>query len=254
MLETALNAVLADPWSDAARAAFARAVEPRDPARAELVTVQLRLALARRRGARGAREWRRDYARAQALLGAHEARWRPALSLADATLRFGRGFAEMIACTPAQLERHADAIRAAMPLLDLVLRGATAQDLGTPRFSGLRSLDLRRNQLDDAAAAALAASPHLGELRWLDLSGNRVGQAGLEALAASPNLPALQWLGFARNAAPDPTPQVAEEQGVVHFVELPQEGARLQAAHGPRAWLARPYPELADPDPETYHR
>lgn len=49
----AISAVLNDPWSDAARRDFAMAIEPSDPARAELVRLQLRLAEARRRGGQG---------------------------------------------------------------------------------------------------------------------------------------------------------------------------------------------------------
>lgn len=248
----AISAVLNDPWNDAARSDFATVVEPSDPARAELVRLQLRLAHTRRRGGQATSEWRGDYARVQTLLRSHGARWTPKLPI-DAATRFGRGFVEGLGCPASTYLAHARSIRDATPLLDLVLQDVASEQLGSVEFEGLRSLDLRSNKLDDQATIALANSPHLGQLRWLDLSGNNIGRAGLEALAASPNLPALKWLGFARNEASDPTPQVAEEHGVVHFVELPEAGRTLQSKHGTRAWLARPYPELAYPDPETYH-
>ncbi|MBL4635126.1 MAG: hypothetical protein JKY56_14735, partial [Kofleriaceae bacterium] len=250
MMQSVFEAVLADPWSDEARSQFARAVEQTDPDRSALIEAQIRLAKARRRGAGGNTQ---DYQLVQNLLNRYEPKWRPRFGWGQPPLKFGRGFAEAIACSATQFEQHADELRAAMPLLDVTLSHATPSVLGGPSMRGLRSLDLRRNALTDEDIEALANSPYLASLRWLDLSGNQIGHRGLKVLAASTQLPALEWVGFARNEAPDPTPQIAEEHGVVHFIELPDLGKSLQEEHGPRAWLARPRLEVELPDPEAFH-
>lgn len=67
-----------------------------------------------------------------------------------------------------------------------------------PGIRHLRSLDMSRLQLDDAAVIELVSSGRVSALRWLDLSGNqRISAAAVESIAKSVHsgrMPALQWL------------------------------------------------------------
>jgi len=84
-------------------------------------------------------------------------------------------------------------IDAAPPLLHtLTLWGAYFTDgpvldlARSPASDGLLELDLRGNDLRQAAAEGLGATAHLRSLLVLRIGGNPMGDAGLDALAASP--------------------------------------------------------------------
>jgi Leucine Rich repeat len=65
-----------------------------------------------------------------------------------------------------------------------------------------RELDLSRNGINDAGAAALAVSPHLGRLTHLGLRNNGISNRGALALATSPHLAALRCLDVTASWAP----------------------------------------------------
>ena len=90
----------------------------------------------------------------------------------------------------------------------------------------------------DAGALALAASPHVAGLRWLGLTDDAIGEPGVVALAASPHLTALRFLALAGNPS-DPTPWASEDEGITN-TGRPPLAAALEAAWGPRPWLAVP--------------
>lgn len=60
----------------------------------------------------------------------------------------------------------------------------------SPTFANLTALDLRDNNLADAAISAIVASPHWTRLRELRLGSNKVGTKGIEAL--------VHWSGLER--------------------------------------------------------
>ena len=122
------------------------------------------------------------------------------------------------------------------PVLHLDLTGVkpvAAELFRSPHLARIVSLNLMRNELDDAEAAAIAASPHLGRLAWLELSHNRIGAAGLEALAASDRLPLVDYIGFRVNAVADPMPVHADE----YDADTPA-AIELQKKYGRRRWLS----------------
>ena len=117
-------------------------------------------------------------------------------------------------------------------------------DLGalfaTPELHRLVSLNIHGlgAAFGDAGALALAASPHVAGLRWLGLTDDAIGEPGVVALAASPHLTALRFLALAGNPS-DPTPWASEDEGITN-TGRPPLAAALEAAWGPRPWLAVP--------------
>lgn len=69
----------------------------------------------------------------------------------------------------------------------------------------LRELWLGRNQIDDAGAAALAASPLLEGVTSLGLADNQIGDEGAIALVSSPHVLHLRELYLPGNKLSDPT-------------------------------------------------
>ncbi|MEJ7600069.1 MAG: hypothetical protein WKG01_19330 [Kofleriaceae bacterium] len=238
------DAVIANPNDEGARLAYANAVRATDPARAELVELQLQLA-----------KWRSErrsppeatplYNRQHALRTAHGDRW--AADVRDLASRwmFRRGFVEEVTLDARTFLARAPELYRRAPILHLTLTGAkpvVPALFGSPYLDRIRSLSLARNDLGDAEVATLAGSPHLAAMRWLDLSDNPVGQAGLEALAASPHLPALQYLGFADTAIPDPTPAHRDEYDADSAV-----AKQLVTKYGARPWLSAAPPRAEWP-------
>ena len=238
------DAVTANPDDESARLAYASAVRATDPARAELIELQLQLAQWRKER-RSPPEATAGYNRQHALRTAHGDRWAADVRDLAARWMFRRGFVEEVTLdAPTFLARAPELYRRA-PILHLTLTGArpVIRELAaSPHLDRIRSLSLTGNDLGDAEIAVLADSPHLAGLRWLDLGDNHVGQAGLEALAASPLLPALQYLGFADNAIPDPTPAHRDEYDSDSAV-----AKQLLGKHGARPWLSAAPPRAEWP-------
>jgi hypothetical protein len=231
-----MQAVVAAPTDDAPRSAYARAVAATDPERAELIELQLALALARRAHQEDGHD---GLGREAILLRQHSAAWGADLrSLVD-SWQFLRGFTDVVTLDAAKFLTIAPELYRRAPVLHLNLTGVqpvAAALFQSPHLARIQSLRLLHNALGDAEAAIIAGSTQLASLRWLELSNNKIGAAGLEALAASPALANLAYLGFATNAAPDPTPRHADE-----YDATSNAGAELQRKYGARPWLdARP--------------
>jgi uncharacterized protein (TIGR02996 family) len=234
-LDALHDAVVADPESDAPRLAYADAIAATDPARADLIRTQIRLAQWRRAG-QSPPEAGDAEIRAGTLIRAHGATWAANIKPLADSWQFLRGFVELVALDAgAFLMRARDLYRRA-PVLHLDLTNARpvfAELMASPALERIHSLKLRDQQLGDTEARALAASPRLGKLAWLDLSDNQIGMEGFEALVASRHLPRLGYLGFRDNRIPDPTPQHADEYDADSALAL-----ELQKKHGARPWLS----------------
>ncbi len=77
-------------------------------------------------------------------------------------------------------------------------------DAGVARLAeadlqAIEDLDLRENDLTDAAAGLVARADTFARLRRLQLAGNRIGPGGAAAVADPRRLPDLRWLGLAAN-------------------------------------------------------
>jgi uncharacterized protein (TIGR02996 family) len=257
-LSSLLAAVCATPDDDAPRHAYAAAIAAREPARAELIRLQL---------ARSADEHKRHAlvgaptARERALLDRHGDDWARPLDpfvrptrrpRPDPGWRFERGFLAFARVDADTLASLGERLFQMAPIRHLDLDpGPTLRDaLASPLLGRLRSLGLPACDLDDDAAIALAANPQLAGLRWLDLRDNQIGEAGVTALGASALIRAIPIVLFAGNPG-DPTQQYAfDGDGSIADSWLPAAGAALEAAHGDVAWLhLPPYHE----QPDRYH-
>jgi uncharacterized protein (TIGR02996 family) len=203
------RAIVAAPADDAPRLACADWYDEHgDPDRAELVRVQVELA-------DFGRVWRPGLARReQALLAAHEARWRATLpAVPGIRYRFDRGFPLAVAADPwdaatflsaghhrrvagLRLGRldgtdglfRAPAVRAVrhLDLGGCAVSGAglPARALGwSPHLTGLVQLGLRDTLADRRVVENIGGNPALAGLRALDLAGNR--------LLARPDVPGV---------------------------------------------------------------
>jgi len=233
-LPALLAAVVAAPEDDAPRAAYAAAVAMTDAERAELISLQLRIA-ASRKAQRPADERGAAAMRAGELVRARGAEWARDVTPLVAKWRFVRGFVEDVVLDAAAFLARAPALYARAPVLHVQLTGAKAVAaalFGSPHLARLHSLDLMGNALGDAEVALLAASPHLANLRWLGLANNQIGRPGLDALAASRQLPRLAYVALSGNVVDDPLPGLVDE----YASEKPL-ATELQAQHGKLAWL-----------------
>jgi uncharacterized protein (TIGR02996 family) len=230
-------AILADRRDDNARLAYADAIAGSDPDHAAFIRVQLDLAGGTANDPAAGRDLK---ARERKLAMSVRAKLQGAVRPPAKGANLGRGFVQRILIEAVEFVAHGADLFSKAPILDLRLLNVgdiIDQVCRSPQLKGLRSLDLGGNGLDDSGARAIANSPHLAKLRWLDLHNNRITDVGLDALAASANLGSLAHLVFGGNTAADPTPQIAEENGAIHYISYPQSGKDLQAKHGHRAWL-----------------
>jgi uncharacterized protein (TIGR02996 family) len=234
-------AVLENPDSDAPRLAYADAVARTDPARADLIRMQLEISRMRRDEANPAIL----DGRVRTLLKKHKDAWAKDLAGVRGVkwIGFERGFPEHVHMSARDFVDHGAGLfaRARIRHLDLLeVKPHAAELFRSPLLGRIHTLWLWRADVGDDEVLALAASPHLGNLRWLDLSGNRISEAGLEALAASTNLPALQVLFFADNLVPDPTPQVGESDwnGAASWRYVTPTAQGLEARFDRKPWLS----------------
>jgi hypothetical protein len=245
--------VLASPWPDAPRLAFADAVADREPDRARLIRDEIAVLRARRAGDAGR-------VPEQARLVPLRARVQIPLfaALADLsppgprTFGLGRGFVESVRAPAGWLLRRAPELFARAPVLDVHV---TALDeplealLAAPWMARLRWLGLAQLGLGDADVGWVV-SADLPRLCALDLSSNRIGPAGLDALAMG--LPTLRYVALAGNPAPDPNYRTRfaddHEAGPVPTTD----SAAFLTRHPRCAWIGR-YSADDPPMPGALH-
>ena len=185
-----MERVIADPWPDGPRQAFAATIPGTD--RARLIADELTVLRARRAG----RQARAEEARVVPLRARVAIAIRPELADLAGTARFGvgRGFYESVRAPFAWLDAHPELFERA-PILDVTVTelGEDLPRLLTrPWLRRVRWLGLAQNALGDEAVARIAAAD-LPRLCALDLAANRVGAAGLDALGRT-SLPSLRFV------------------------------------------------------------
>jgi hypothetical protein len=240
---TALQDVLANPGSLAARKALlAEWQAQRDP-RAELLDKQLAYReLVRSIGASAAKaiELRKQIVvlvrdRGRAFAG-------KLASLVD-DYQFVRGLVATVELAGNEFPRVAEQLFRLAPI-ERVILGAPLGDVAaiarSPFLGKLVSLSISNHgdAFGDRGAQLLADSAHAAALRSIDLWNDAIGEAGVEALAASPYLRQTAYIGFKGNPA-DPTPWVNDYDGVPTSGR-PALADRLEAKFGPRPWLTPP--------------
>jgi uncharacterized protein (TIGR02996 family) len=225
-----LAAVLAEPDEDAPRLVYADWLEENgDPARAEFIRVQCRLAQRERDGPIPDDDT--DYLRSMVLQGEHRLAWRGELPRVRG-VRYGctrcnhhRGFVTLSVHTPVALVRAASQLLAVNPIEYVQIWDLNPENVGplvrspvlarlrvlesgwdrhslnralgplfaSPHVKGLRIL---RAPVNDQGARAIARSEHLTGLEVIDDASNEITDAGAEALLASAHLKALRWINL----------------------------------------------------------
>lgn len=242
--------VVSAPRDNAPRLAYADAVQPADPERADFIRMQIE-----NRRLRG--QYRDDPRQRELSVRASQLRmdrgteWAWEVRTLVTGWQFLRGFVEAVWLDAATFLARAPELYRRAPVLELYLSGVAPvapRLFASPYLRRIRGLSLIRCDLGDADAEQLASSPCLPELEWLDLGLNHIGAAGVEALAASPGLPRLGYVGFLGNAIDDPMPQHADE-----YDADSQFAAELQARYGHREWLSAHPRAVWPPDLDLVH-
>lgn len=240
-LEDLHAALVAAPEDDAPRLAYAAAIEPEDPVRAEFIRLQIALARCRREDINpDTLKLLPHYAYSPYIyegeqIRAHGASWSKNLTDLVPWVVFYRGFGELVKLDAQRFLDIAPELYRRAPILHLELLNVkpVAEALfNSPHLSRIVSLRLWKNSLEDAQAEMIARSPYLGRLEWLDLSDNQIGAAGFESLVASTTLPRLEYVGFTYNTLENPTPKFCDDYDTTTLL-----ADQLMAKYGHREWL-----------------
>lgn len=212
-----LEAIAADPDSDAPRLIYADWLEEQGDARAEFIRAQCE----RERLPWHEARWWQLYDREQELLARHGKAWigaaprlrNIAWGVSEQTLYSSSLFTRPRLFVRGMLEvartRNLQALLKAAPAPGAsLLREAQFKEFG-PRLMGqlrasgwlqrLRGISLCHKWLGRDFLEPLGNAPEAAGLRRLDLADNLVQRSGLEALCASPYLASLEHLNLAQN-------------------------------------------------------
>jgi len=193
-----LDAILAQPASDAPRLAFADWLDRQGSPCGEFIHVQCELARLPEIDPLYSRLKQRE----EHLLTTQRTALLGPLAALPLDVRFERGFIASATLSAGTFLQHADELFRQAPLRELCLKelqGQLAAVANCAHLNRLARLFLTFNHLNAVDIQSLAASPHLRNLTTLNLGHNRIGDAGLTALAKSAGLPSLQQLWLAKN-------------------------------------------------------
>ena len=197
-----LDAVFARYHDDGPRLIYADFLEDAgDPARAELVRVQLALARMTEEHPR-----RPELANREAeLLVENLPRWTEHLrDLLAGPPQFRRGVLDSVSVDSAVFLARGEELFAHVPVRRLLLvddAGLLPKLIHSPLLAGVCELDLCDNDLGNGGVDLLARSPFLKHLEALDLGFNRMDDAGVVALARASTFPSLTILALNDNGA-----------------------------------------------------
>jgi uncharacterized protein (TIGR02996 family) len=237
-----LDAVFARYHDDGPRLIYADYLEDAgDPARAELVRVQLALARLPEEHPR-----RSELANDEAdLLLTHLPRW--TVHLADLLAgppQFRRGVLDSVSVESELFLSRGEELFARVPVRRLRLiddAGLLPKLIYSPLLDGVRELDLCDNDLSNGGVDLLTRSPFLKHLEVLELGFNGMDDAGVIALARASSFPALTKLALNDNGAITGVglQALAESPFFAGLAELDVSGNDIGEA-GVRAALASP--------------
>jgi uncharacterized protein (TIGR02996 family) len=234
-----LAAIDASPEEDAPRLAHADWLQSSDPARAEFIRLQVRLARA------FPEEAEPEMSRAARLLEANRERWLAGLPRPGAMeWGFVRGYPEEVIFTSRVLFE-----KSWRQLLLPGVRRVRFRDVAnlgriaaSPGLARARELVIHNLFLPDEVLLEVVASPHLGGLRGLHVVCGRPTAASLVAIA---RLPALEQLRF-KSSIPQPLAAegVRALAGLSGLRSLTLTGWRLADEAARALWAGR-FPALA---------
>jgi uncharacterized protein (TIGR02996 family) len=245
-----LRKVTAAPHDDAPRLAYAAAIKPHRPERAEFIRLQLdRFAAERASGAltgnAGLRESDIRQRFGKEWAGPIAAYARPYTT--DGKYRgweFERGFVALIRTDPdIVVDDRTSHLFELAPIEHLAITadGPVRQVLTSPHLARMRSLELSHLGLGDDDARLLATEVKLDRLEWLDLRGNNIGSQGVAALLSSAQIRAIPVVLLEGNTS-DPAVQYnLDYDGSVMDSYLPAEGKDAEAKYGRINWLHLPH-------------
>jgi uncharacterized protein (TIGR02996 family) len=247
--------IVARPYDDAPRLAYATVVERRSPAYAEFIRLQIeRYYDEAARGVRRSRPGPRE----SELYARHHQDWsrhiRPLARgyRADAPYQgvsFERGFVTGIRTEPEMVADMGDQLLRTAPIehLTLTANGPFLDALTSPTLGRMRSLLFNAIGLGDDEAVALAERGHLDRCDYLELTGNRIGRRGLAALLANDRIRTMPVVLLHLNPC-DPHVQVDDDP---IGMGLTIHGTEAERQYGRISWLHRPFIDPTAPD--EYH-
>lgn len=256
--DDAFAKIIAKPWDDTPRLAYADAVQSTRPERAELIRLQIeRFASERARGI----EVGRPSAREKQLVERYGDDWaryishhaRPHQPGADYQgYEFERGFVAQIRTDPDIVSDARSRLFELAPIehLDLTTDGDVRAALLSPLLANLRSLRLNEVGLTDEDVIAFARDGHVDRLEWLDLRANKFGRAGVEALVASPKIRAIPMVLLGSHPYNPGVQFEIADNGAVSEWWFPEYGQTLEKQFGRVDWLHLPY---FMKQPDRYH-
>jgi uncharacterized protein (TIGR02996 family) len=241
-----VQAVIANPDSDAPRKAFAAwGVAQGDP-QGELARLQLADREHRQKRGRSGEDRRA----ANRLIEEHGATWARPVTEIGREPRFSRGFVEGVTLDAPTFLARAPELFSIAPIRAVTFVDAAshvAAIAASPYLARLVAIQFynksHASPLGDEGLRKLVASPHLGKLAMLQLAFNDLGRAGMEALAAA-RLRNLRYASLGNNREDSPV----EEYGIDgingeinnNSISLPDFGRELEAKYGEQAWLHAP--------------
>ncbi len=201
--EAFLRSIIETPGDDGPRLIYADWLDENgDPARAEFIRVQCRLATADEDAPERRDLQRREYE----LLADHWGDWAAPLVGRVRHWRFRRGFVEQVKLEAGQFLKEPWRLLDFAPIQELEVRHPTPEEmralLASKHIRRITRLNLDHAELGDAGASQLADSPNLARLTGLSLRFTKIGTDGLLALARSPHLRSLQSLNVTANDLP----------------------------------------------------
>ena len=194
-----LSAIVAQPYLDEPRLAYASWLTRQKNPRGEFIRVQVALAQPDAGGVDREKLRKRE----QALLKKHADEWRGELPkwARESVPGFARGFPE-VRCDASSWLRDGAELAKRFPL-DRVNMKSTAKTLPqlaeSTALQHVALLDLSQNPLDDASVAAFVTSPYLSQLSALYLWRCGLGAGAARAIAESPHLANLRKLQLEEN-------------------------------------------------------
>lgn len=242
-----VNAIIADPDSDAPRRRFAEWGVAQGDLQAELTQLQLAERDERRRNDLYAAAAYRN--KAAALLEQNRQAWdRDVRAITRLPSVFYRGFVEHAFVDAPTFLSRAPELYAVAPIRALTFIDAADHVdaiAASPHLARLVAVVFGRKSrpIGDDGLRTFLASPHLGKLRLLSAPFNDIGREGMEALCAA-HLPSLVYAGLGNNRVDSPQEECAFDSisGLVNqnSISLPEFGQELEAKYGPQPWLHAP--------------
>jgi uncharacterized protein (TIGR02996 family) len=201
-----LREILASPDDDAPRLIYADWLEERGDPRGEFIRVQCELA-------RLDTDGRTDEGRLRALrvreseLLQFKFLWGESIWRKVNDFEFRRGFIEKVIVNVEDFLRHAEALFAGAPIIDIEFRGWLGPEISgfarVQQLLRLRRLDLSETQLQDAGTRIIVASPYMRNVSDFRLAYNGITADGVRALVTLSWLPSLQHLDLQDNPIAD---------------------------------------------------